>query len=128
MCTPCKHDIMSTITAYECPSLKYCMHCCGISGPSVWSASFKNSKDHTKNKIALIGSYGCHKTGKTPLSLSILGHHELHQLKLSAFVITSIDIPYIRRPIYVYDHFHVNHGVGTFPFRLMSFVNLFRHL
>src|SRR4029434_1347327 len=97
----------------ECPSLKYCMHCCGISGPSVRSAPFKNSKDHTKNKTTLIGSYGCHKTGKTPLSLSILCHHELHP---------STQIEHFRY------HFHVNHRVGTFPFRLMSFVNLFRHL
>ncbi|MEQ2183500.1 hypothetical protein GOODEAATRI_033343 [Goodea atripinnis] len=46
----CKHDIMSTITAYECPALKYCMHCCSISGPSFCSVPLKNCKHQPHEK------------------------------------------------------------------------------
>ena len=59
VCTPCKHDIMSTITAYECPSLKYRMHCCSTSGRSVWSAPFKNSKDRPHEKQNLVNWLIC---------------------------------------------------------------------
>lgn len=51
LCTPCQHDIMSTITAYKWPSLKYRMYCCSISGPSVMSMSLKHCRDRPHDLV-----------------------------------------------------------------------------
>lgn len=59
----------STITVYKWPSLKYCMYCCSISGPSVMSMSLKHCRDRPQDKQN-------HQMGKT----DVIGHHKLHSM------------------------------------------------
>lgn len=67
-----KHYILSTITDYKCPSVKYCIHCCSSSGPPICSVPRSKDQPHRHTKMEI---YSC-ATKWTFWLLSILGHYE----------------------------------------------------